>query len=197
MVREISVKMWSSSHLCHWHSVPEFIQQGWCTRFARPEIDAQSGRKMSDLVENDVTDDMIFKYSSGINQVQLILLGGNNIDDGEEPENLESHVRRILDFALSLENVHLVICGLMPRGRYNQGSTEKFLQANKSLFKLCQGYKNTSFLNFFKIYIKHGIFQEQYFKPDLVHVNSYGAQIMARSIINHLNTFVKKKTFTD
>ena len=198
----IFVKIWSSSHGCPWHGLPQALndQMKEHPKFQPPRFDAVSGRRICDDVVASIKTDM---NSRSGNQVHVIFLGGNNIRKRGKPADIIPFFRSILEYAKVIPGCYVCILGLLPSPGTDDFSKEQFGKATTMLKKLSQRYLDScSFLNISRIVLVKdvtingrnncGVIDRSFYKPGGIHLNSIGSGRIAQAICTRLISIPNK-----
>ena len=117
-----------------------------------------------------------------------LLVGTNDIDNGLYKDDffdvnkfiqLYSHL--LFTIRAHLRDVHIVVCGLVPRLVDYKRSKDLMNIVNKRLEKLCRDF-GVRFSSVDKGFCFSGIPQEAYYKPDRLHLSVRGAKLLVKSV---------------
>ena len=165
-------------------------------KYRKPNYFDWSGKSIND----NVVQTIISKIDVLVPQPHVVTLvfGGNNISNGDQPEDIFRFFQRLVDHAKKVENVFLVICGLIPRPSTDQNTKELYDKTSRLLNNLCRENKaKCSFVNTSKMFCQNGEICLDFYagKPGLkVHLNQAGALIFAKGIHQAIRN-IPKNTF--
>ena len=124
-------------------------------------------------------------------QVQVLLLGGNNLRYGfEDVDDFIEKCHLLCESLSKLENVHFTLCSLIPSPATNVISGPIFKETDKKLQSLAQSFPcNVSFLDLSEVFLqKNGDIDMQMFSDDEIHLKDKGTAALANAIFKHVQS---------
>ena len=174
------------------HGFPEILQDRLLTNraFSDPIIDARGGRELDLDLTFEIKTDMTLNANIGIPQVHFLIIGSNNIRRKEDPE-MVSFFRAIAEHGSGLDNCHVFIGGLIPSLRTDKESMERFQIYSRQLRALSRSFSKVSYVGFQKFFTTEGSINDGYYKPDKIHLNELGVQLLTEAIVTALGSVRK------
>ena len=136
-------------------------------------------------------------------QVIVTILGGNNLrnpglnpPNDQTPHGVAELFRNLLEGCSKVPKCWVIIVGLIPDAG-NQECKDRFIEAGRHLRNISKGFKSMcSYLDPRGVFFKNGnILNELYDINDGyhgVHLNSLGAEVLAKNIHKHMKTIPNK-----
>ena len=187
-----------TSHVHVWHHVPRCSDELFTgnRKFRKPNWQSWRGGKINASIVQTIKSkiDQIAPHP----HVVVLVFGGNNIADGQHPNEFYPFFEQVVAHANNMENVHVVISGIIPRPRTEETKKELYKQASAMLNNLCrENAAKCSFVNIANKLCRNGeICREFYAGPEdlQVHLNYKGAKVFAKAIYNVIRS-IPKGTF--
>ena len=187
-----------SSHGLPSHHLPaEFQRANINARYLPPVWLAQGGGLIDQNRVDQIIHIMNREHALGSRQVHLMCLGSNNLGDPDTdwtPQDVHDMHQQVVFHAQTLTNIHIVICGILPRPCNNDETFARFSVATSMLKKLSNEHKPlTSFVNIPKAFNTYGVVHKSLFTPvRQLHLTEEGARVLARILKNHLENWPKR-----
>ena len=124
-------------------------------------------------------------------QIQVLLLGGNNLRYGfEDVDDFIEKCHYLCESLSKLENVHFALCSLIPSPATNVISGPIFNETNKKLQFLAQSFpSNVSFLDLSEEFLlRNGDIDMKMFSGDKIHLKDKGTAALANAIFKHVQS---------
>ena len=171
------------------HHFPQHFENALSNqqKFQLKEIFGQSGRKI-DRYTVDTIKEQMRNHTGDLNpQHHVIILGGNNLRNGEYlPEEILPFYEELTQCA-TLINCSLTIVGIIPSPLSDNTFGLNFIHMNYLLKTLCSLYRpNCFYFGIGKYLTENGFINRDYFERDGVHLNNAGASILAQYLVEHL-----------
>lgn len=147
----------------------------------------RSGATVSSLTNLFSTE----KFSASLwHRVQFVwlLVGTNDVDNGLyryryfDLKQFEREYRHLLLMIKAhLRDIHIVVCGIVPRLKDHTSSKPLINAANTMLQRLCKEF-SIEFVSASKAFCYFGIPQEAYYGHDRLHLSVKGAKVLVKCV---------------
>ena len=187
-----------TSHVCEWHHLPKFSRELFKDnkKFEMPQFLGESGGKINGHTVNTIRDRIQMIAPQPI--VIVLIYGGNNVCDRQAPEHFFPFFEQLVNMAYEFENLHFIVCGLIPRPKTDAFTKSAFAKASTLLKNLCKrNHLKATFLSTAKLFGEDGAILTEFYherRGSEVHMNEAGAKILAKAIFNAIRS-IPKSTF--
>ena len=189
LVDKIKFKLWGDSFAKKRRKLPKYSRKAFKGLPFEIEVDGEGGRE---LQQHEI--EMILKDAKSkvpYPQMQVLLLGGNNLRYGLE--SVDDFIEKCLHLCESLsklENVQFTLCSLIPSPATNVISGPIFKQTDKKLKFLAQSFPcSVSFLDLSEVFLlKNGDIDMKMFSHDEIHLKDRGTAALANAIFKHIQS---------
>ncbi len=182
------LKIWASSHGRPKYQVGEFLKAEMAAqnRYSRPEWDWQGGRKITQGLVNQIKSDMDLR--SGSPQVHVLILGTNNLREGNSPAHVSGLFKQVLAHSGIIPKCRVIVVGLLPSVKNDNKNKDAFRECNKQIQLMVQTeYRgHAQIIKMWHRFTYSGEVMQSLFRRDGIHLNSSGAKIYAQALWNHL-----------
>ena len=174
-------RLYTSSHGVQRHGLPEEFRRRFSdhpARFGRFEVKATPGQCMSNSIQEKIIKDM--KEHAPEPQIIIVSLGDNNLrprglSRGHSLTEVTSCHEAIMREASNLQNVQLVIVGLLPCPKYETVTKMPFKSASQELKRMCREHRGCHFIDIAKKFVCNKVVNPNLFS-DGIHMNQQGRE---------------------
>ena len=191
----IAIQGFGTSHFHEIHHFDQCFEELFENnpKYRKPEVYGYRGAKINDNIVNHIINKININVPQ--RQVAILCFGGNNITDGQRPEDFFRHFERLVNHANVVENLHIMIVGLIPRPKTDEHTKSLFFKTNRLLNTLCEENKpKCTFVNVSKVLCENGEILTEFYagrENNQVHLNIHGARVLAKRIFNMVKNIPK------
>ena len=141
--------------------------------------------KISESLVEEILEDV--HAWSGQPQVHVLVVGANNLREGQEAPEVVQHFTRLLKVTSTVKRCYVIVCSFIPDCKSDQACKARFIEASKYLRKECNKFRGTcSLVNSQKIFLNHGELNKGMYVDDKVHLSVTGSRALAEVISKNL-----------
>ena len=149
--------------------------------------------KISESLVEEILEDV--HAWSGQPQVHVLIVGGNNLREGQEAPEVVKLFTRLLKATSTVKRCFVIVVSFIPDCISDQACKARFIEASKYLRKQCNKFKGTcSLVNSQKIFLSHGELIKDMYVNDGVHLSVAGSKALAK-VIGKTLSYVPQSVF--
>ena len=186
---------WTSSHGQPYHPYQNEMREilSHQTRYVQTPIFNAGRSKIRQSLVDEILEDV--HAWSGQPQVHVIIVGANNLREGQEAPEVVQHFTRLLKATSTVKRCFVIVVSFIPDCISDQACKARFIEASKYLRKACNKFKGTcSLVNSQKIFLSHGELIKDMYVNDGVHLSVAGSKALAK-VIGKTLSYVPQSVF--
>ena len=149
--------------------------------------------KISESLVEEILEDV--HAWSGQPQVHVLIVGGNNLREGQEAPEVVQLFTRLLKATSTVKRCFVIVVSFIPDCISDQACKARFIEASKYLRKACNKFKGTcSLVNSQKIFLSHGELIKDMYVNDGVHLSVAGSKTLAE-VIGKTLSYIPQSVF--
>ena len=178
---------WTSSHGQPYHPYQNEMREilSHQTRYVQTPIFNAGRSKIRQSLVDEILEDV--HAWSGQPQVHVLVVGANNLREGQEAPEVVQHFTRLLKATSTVKRCYVIVVSFIPDCKSDQACKARFIEASKYLRKECNKFRGTcSLVNSQKIFLNHGELNKDMYVDDKVHLSVAGSRALAEVISKNL-----------